>query len=119
MIAAAAHEQLAPLTTFTAPHDDDPAPTTCSEAVEHADGLRASTPTSPRQSQGLASGVASSSKDEAISIPSDSESESDSEAEEDVPSLKTLNALIDKKTATQPGSTSPGKSASGLQWAID
>ena len=114
MIAAAAHEQQVSLTASTAAHEVEIVPTTCSEAVEHANGPRAPTPTSPCLSQGHACGAASGSKDEAIFIPSDSESESDSEAE-GVPSLKALNALIDKKSTTRPSSSSPGQSASGLQ----
>ncbi|KAM0665663.1 hypothetical protein ACQRIU_005924 [Beauveria bassiana] len=108
MIAAAAQEQEVSLTASTPPREEKIAPTTCSEAVEHEDRASAPTPTSLCLPHGPACGAASGSQNDAIFIPSDSESESEScEADEDVPSLRALNALIDKGTTTKPNSTSP------------
>ncbi|EJP61981.1 uncharacterized protein BBA_09029 [Beauveria bassiana ARSEF 2860] len=95
--------------TAAAAHEGDIVPTTCSETIEHEDGPRAPTPSSPCLLQGTACGAAGEDQDEVIFIPSDSESESesDSEADEDVPSFKATNALIDKETTVQLHSTSP------------
>ncbi|OAA35584.1 hypothetical protein BBO_08613 [Beauveria brongniartii RCEF 3172] len=93
--------------TAAAAHEGDIVPTTCSETIEHEDGPRAPTPTSPCLLQGTACGAAGEDQDEVIFIPSDSESESECEADEDVPSLKATNGLIDKETTVQLHSTSP------------
>lgn len=84
--------------TAAAAHEGDIVPMTCPKTTEHEDGPRAPTPTSPYLPEGTVCGAASGSQDEVIFIPSDSESESDSEADEDVPSFKAMDALIDKET---------------------
>lgn len=98
--------------TATAAHEGDIVPMTGSETTEHEDGPRAPTPTSPYLPKGTACGATSENRDEVIFIHSDSESESDREADEDVSSLKAMNALIDKEATAQPHSTSPGQLAS-------
>ncbi|KAM3554148.1 hypothetical protein MY1884_006295 [Beauveria asiatica] len=73
--------------TAAAARQRDIVPMTCSETTEYEDRQRAPTPTSPYLPQ---------------------ESESESKADKDIPSLKAIDALIDKETAAQPHGTLPG-----------
>ncbi|OAA34264.1 hypothetical protein BBO_09273 [Beauveria brongniartii RCEF 3172] len=106
-------ESLFGLTTILhhvpAPLDDDIVPTTCSEAVGHEDKPRAPIPASPCLPQGSACRAASGSIDNAIYIP-----ESDGEADDNAPSFRERNTLIDKGTTRQPNSPSPAPTISTM-----